>query len=517
MASSHNQTTRLSSQQAKLILQDPRILDEAPVPLLRLSQELVAGAESGVDRQVLQKTWEALQLKPEEVISQSIQLRDVNAKAETAMQQASSARAELVQVQTKLQELQDTRWQHPVMYTAGAAILGLGCLWFFERRKRIAAQEHTELLLSESHSVLERPEGPPSDAHSFDDPAFLRAKSIIQPKPEHEPNEHVAGNQDFFTSIPTVAPTKTAFEVAPPWWSRKRRPGNVAKQAPSPVMQSIPPSADPHVDIQLYEDSTEIEDMQAPIVDLYNPAISLESTESTGTTTSTDQVEPEAASVVSSKDAMTYLLEIRMTVQTFYALEQPHSAHQLLEQHIEAVPNTCAWAYMEYLDISSKLGLRDAFEAMRTRYRLQFNRLAPYWKEPNASVQHLDSYERPMSELCAAWPSQDRSKALMATWLLGNLHSRRLFQLPAYHDLLDLYEMLEFYDHALIEAQDFVPTVSLLELDYEFAVEVKLDAESANDALRAIPTVKPGDFAVDFNLAHNTTQQGALEPIKYTP
>lgn len=506
MASSPTQTTRVPAQQAKLILQNPRTLDEAPVPMLRLSQELGAGTESGVDRKILQKAWEALQLKPEEIISQSIQLRDANAQAETATQQASLARAELVQVQTKFQEMQDTRWQHPAVYAASAAILGLGCLWFFERKKRIAAQEHTELLLSESHSVLERPEGPPSDSHSFDEPAFLRAKNIIQPTPE--PMEQVVGSQDFFASTPAAAPTKTPFEVAPPWWSRKRRSGAIAKQIPSPAMQPMPSSVDPHVEIKLHEDSTEIEDMQAPVVDLYNAAINTESTE---------QLEPEAASALSSNDAMAYLLEIRMTVQTFYALEQSHSAHQLLEQHIEAVPNTCAWAYMEYLDISSKLGLRDAFEAMRTRYRLQFNRLAPYWMEPNASVQHLDSYERPMSELCAAWPSQDRAKVLMATWLLGSLHSRRLFQLPAYHDLLDLYEMLEFYDHALIEAQDFVPTVSLLELDYEFAVEVELDAESANDALRAIPTVKPGDFAVDFNLAHNATQQGALEPIKHTP
>ena len=484
---------------AKLILQAPHMGDAAQAPALQLSRELSTGNESGLDPKTLQKTWEVMQLKPEDVISQSNQLHDADVKADTALKQTALARVELVQVQTKLRLLEETRWQHPIVYAASAAILGLGCLWFFERKNRIAAQEHAELLMFESHSVLDRPEGPPSDLFALDDPAFSKAQNIVVPGLES--SEELNGRQHFFTDIPPSAPVNPVFEVAPPWWSRKRRVSSAAQPTPQPGIQPLSASPDAHIKIRLYEDSTEIESIQTTVENLQSSAIN------------SQQLKPTAAPPISSKDAMAYLLEIRMTVQTFYALEQPHSAHQLLGQHINAVPNTCAWAYMEYLDISSKLGLRDAFEAMRTRYRLQFNRLAPYWMEPNASVQFLDSYERPMSELCAAWPSLNGSKVLIANWLLGNLHSRRLFHLPAYHDLLDLYEMLEFYDRDLIEAQDFVPTVSLLELDYEFAVEVKLDAESANDALRAIPTVKPGDFAVDFNLAHNTTQQGALEPI----
>jgi hypothetical protein len=262
-------------------------------------------------------------------------------------------------------------------------------------------------------------------------------------------------------------------------------------------------AVDEHAEIDAYEDSTEAQDMLAPEHDSFQP----------------EQVNVELLSQtrirpMSSEDAMGHLLEIRMAVQTLCALEQPQAAQKLLEQHIDAVPNTCAWAYMECMDLCSKLGLRDEFEVMRKRYRLQFNRLAPYWMEPNTAVQNLESYERPMGELCAAWAMQERPKALMATWLLGTLHSRRLFQLPAYHDLLDLYEMLEFYDDQSSEVQDFVPTVSLLDLDYEFAIEVKLDAQSEQDVLRAIPTVKTGDFDVDFNLI---TQPGALSPISTIP
>jgi hypothetical protein len=219
----------------------------------------------------------------------------------------------------------------------------------------------------------------------------------------------------------------------------------------------------------------------------------------------------------SSADAMGHLLEIRMAVQALTVLGKPSAALTLLAQHIDEVPNTCAWAYMEYLDLSSILGQRDAFEAMRKRYRLQFNRLAPYWMEPNGSVQGLDSYERPMAELCAVWPSLERTRVLIATWLQGTLHSRRLFQRPAYHDLFDLYEMLEFFDDQSPATQDFVPTVSLLDLDYEFAVEVKIGPQTDEDVLRSIPTVKTGDFDVDFNLAQGATEMGALLPIPDTP
>jgi hypothetical protein len=115
------------------------------------------------------------------------------------------------------------------------------------------------------------------------------------------------------------------------------------------------------------------------------------------------------------------------------------------------------------------------------------------------------------------WPSVERTKVTIATWLQGTLHARRLFQRPAYHDLFDLYEMLEFYDDQSPAAQDFVPTVSLLDLDYEFAVEVKIEPQTNEDVLRAVPTVKTGGFDVDFNLAQGATEMAALTRFPDTP
>jgi hypothetical protein len=77
--------------------------------------------------------------------------------------------------------------------------------------------------------------------------------------------------------------------------------------------------------------------------------------------------------------------------------------------------------------------------------------------------------------------------------------------------------MLEHFDDQSPVAQDFVQTVSLLDLDYEFAVEVKIDPKTNADALSVVPTVKTGDFDVDYNLAHSATEMGALTPLLDTP
>jgi hypothetical protein len=508
MAQSPLQTTKEPAPQARLILQDPRAWDEAQAPVLRLSRELGPASESGLDRDTAQQTWEVLQLKPEELMAQRAQLREANGKAEAAAKQLMTTRAELVQVQAKLQHLQDTRWQHPAVYAAGATLVGVGWLWLAERKRRLEAQAHTALLLRESHSVMDNPQGPPSVFMDAQDTPLIAARREEQPVAAATPGLSVHKELPVYKTPKAKAPAP--FEKTPSWWQRlMRKPQTKAASSPGQALaatQSSAQAVDQEVEVKLYDGSAEPDDVQTPLDDFYDPALA-----------NVELLSQTRIKPVSSEDAMGHLLEIRMAVVTLCALEQPLAAQELLLQHIDAVPNTCAWAYMEYLDLSAKLGLRDAFEIMRKRYRLQFNRLAPYWMEPNASVQRLESYERPLADLCAVWSSQDRPKTLIATWLLGTLHSRRLFQLPAYHDLLDLYEMLEFYDDQSPSAQDFVPTVSLLDLDYEFAIEVKLEAQSADDALRAIPTVKTGDFAVDFNLTQSVTQAGDLTAFPSIP
>lgn len=205
--------------------------------------------------------------------------------------------------------------------------------------------------------------------------------------------------------------------------------------------------------------------MEAPSDDFYDSDI--------GTLQSYNPMRSKLSDV---DEAMEQLLEIRMAVQAMVDLGQLPAAKKMLDNHIDDLPHTSAWAYLVHLDLSSQLGQRDAFEDMRKRYRLQFNRLAPYWKEVDVAVQTLDTYHRPVAELCAVWHSPKQARTLIATWLLGAQYSRRQFQLPAYYDLLDLYDMLDDVSDASPSDPPFQPSsASLLDIDYSASSHVHLD------------------------------------------
>jgi hypothetical protein len=246
----------------------------------------------------------------------------------------------------------------------------------------------------------------------------------------------------------------------------------------------------------------------------------------------------------SGESAMEHLLELRTAVTGLAALGRPEGAARLLAEHIAADPGTCAWAYLEYMHLCEQMQQRDDFELMRKQYRMQFNRMAPYWHEPNSNVLGLDGYARAANELCTAWAQgTQHSHQTLAAWLVGPFLGRKLVQLPAYYDLFDLYEMLEFVEHeqslnsspeisvsksaahagqdmhllfnslgiAPTQAaeQEFVPTVSLLDLDYEFSSDVTLQEREVQQSETAITVVKTGNFSVDFNVAG--TQMGSLQ------
>jgi hypothetical protein len=489
------------AQQSRLILQDPRAWEEAQIPLLRLSRELGSSSDAGLDRATAQQTWQALQLKPEEVISQSVQFREALAKTQTAVKLADTARAEVVQLQGNLAQMHAERWQYAAASGISVALVGAAWYWLSERKKRLKALESTTRSLENAHEVLVFPEPVPVVGQAAQASEFQAVQGSFNkdlPDPVIDSLLHESRSS---YSEPTNAVTPH-FDTPAPWWKRfsqhRRNVVPPTTQLETLAVYSSTLSPNLHTQIDPYEGTTELEDMQMQDGAGYDPEqANLELLSQT-------RIQP-----ASSEDAMDHLLELRMAVQALCALEQPDTAKKLLQEHIEAVPDTSAWAYMEYLALCTQLELKDEFELMRTSYRLHFNRLAPEWQEPHAFEQTLEVYERPMAELCSVWSSPEQTRELIATWLLGALSLRRAFQLPAQHDLLDLYEMLEFYGEDQWEMQDFVSTVSLLDLDYEFAVDVTIEPQSAADALRAVPTVKTGNFDVDFNLTQGATESSS--------
>jgi hypothetical protein len=276
--------------------------------------------------------------------------------------------------------------------------------------------------------------------------------------------------------------------------------------------------------------SAELGDTLSPSNEVAQPAWLRYGPDEVADGDSAAQTNLSSDSLESEEAALEHLLELRTTVEGLCALGRPQEAALLLATHIGLEPHTTAWAYLEYMQLCERLDKPDEFAQMRHAYRKQFNRMPPYWHEPNANVLGLDGYSRAASELCSAWSrGPQAAQQLIQAWLVGAPIGRKFVQLPAFHDLFDLYELLEFANTLEPAAMpvgqvpvreasvvqpgnldanddaDFLPTVSLLDLDYEFSSDVTLDRREAERAETSVTIVKPGEFSLDFNLEGEQT------------
>ncbi len=532
MATPTSSEPPLAIGQARLILQAPNAGSEIKLPALRLSRELQPTPSLAMDRANAQLVWQSLQLTPDELITQRMQLLDAYTKQDSATAHARAARAEAAKLKTKLKELQDTRWQHPAVYSAGAAFVGLAGLWLWERKKRLSAQrsaapwmvpsamQNAALVPSVAVSPVAVPEAVPTG------PTPERSQALAQAgAPISDPIATSITLEDLQSFVAPLESAPLPFQRPVTWWKGWSRRGTASKVsgqsvstfasasssaqiAPAPrtvpaastasvasvaalpvqlpaLATATPPQIEmpydqsPFITASGGETSIAFDDSQADDLGMEAPSDDFYSSD-IGTLQSYNPMRSKLSDI---DDAMEQLIEIRIAVQAMVDLKQLPAAKKLLDNHIDGLPHTSAWAYLVHLNLCTRMGQRDAFEDMRKRYREQFNRLAPYWNEVDAAVQTLDTYNRPMAELSAVWHSPRRARTLIATWLLGAQYSRRQFQLPAYYDLLDLYDMLESMLDAVPSVYPFQPSsASLLDIDYSASSHVHLDLPASGMA-----------------------------------
>lgn len=629
----------VSAPQARLILQDPLAFDQATQPSLRSSAELtIEPGAAGMERDKARDLWEAMSLEPEVAQERQAERKRLQLRADNLARESAAAKAQAIDLQAQLAKAQDERLSHPLVYAGAAGLVGVGVLWFMERRQRMAVQERElEMLAHQSPPLSFDESGRERIVPTFEDPhAYLPQQSSVfsledspdlandfatdlpgLPVPEPLPGMSAYG----FASEPFVAPApeQTAGESrqvkqsnqhatseqsdnsavsvssTPDWaqpknagpreddvlqdmsWGEKdhgllaaskRVLGSMLRRRSQRDVLTTSASAHLHTEAQQSSHlstgapSTLVQEHIDDAKELLYAKQAQEASEKEllaqqlntdlQAKHAPDQVEIELppqiqAASQNGQSAMEHLLELRTAVNGLCALGRPEGAAKLLEEYIFADPSTCAWVYLEYMHLCEQIGWREEFETMRNSYRRQFNRMAPYWHEPNSNVLGLDGYARATGELCAAWAQGvSHSHDILASWLVGPLIGRKIVQLNAYHDLFDLYEMLEYVDtsdeglatidiggaipqqtqapSALINferlpvltvdegtEQEFVPTVSLLDLDYEFSSDVILEQSEVEQSEKAVTIVKTGNFSVDFNVAG--TQLGALPSV----
>ncbi len=592
MAQAQKQTgviaTQATSQvQPRLILQDPAAFEQATQPALRRSMEMVSEPTALMEREKARELWENLSLEPEIAQERQAERKRLLSRAEQLARETAAAKARSVALEAELARVKEDRLNHPVVYAGAAGIVALGVMWVLERRKRLQQQEkeleawaqlssvppaskvQEALLNQESGNHLNDPSSvfsleEPSDfgeAHLADARANVQDQAV-QAKPEwaqspaDKKSEVVAqaGHSSKDVSDQLASPgflTKTKHVLGQLWTRPSQRgalhsSGDSTQSHGSQHTENFEYSTLMHSDTEVNTRLIPRENMRA---DSPFEGIPPSAKLSSKIIHSAEQDNIDLLTSIRAKrrigeSAMEHLLELRMASSGLNALGRPMAAIDLLQAHIDADPQTCAWAYLECMQLCEKMDEREIFESMRQRYRQHFNRMAPYWYEPNASVIGLEGYARAASELCTAWSQgYQHTREVLASWLAGPLLGRKLVQLPAYHDLFDLYEMLEFLElganaetlaatsqapamfgqsqrkspeqNHFVEAGEtafeFVPTVSLLDLDYEFSSDVTLQEGEVEQSEKAVTIVKPGNFSVDFNVAG--TQLGGLFSI----
>ncbi len=574
---------------ARLILQDPHAWEQATQPVLRSSLELNIETVPSIEREKAREMWEGLSLEPQEAQERLAERKRLLTRSETLTRESQASKAEIAALKAQLAQERDNRLNHPLVYAGATGVAVLSALWWLERRKRLQLQDRE--LEAQASAVpgrneanpitqIEAPAQPTQEeifggwTHDASEVSSSLPPDSVPPWAQaaaHKVPERKAASTETSARVPDDSSVagKSFLGLS------KRVLGNILRRKTSQDSASqldtyLPSQSHTqfpqHSTIEItrllpsnastlgagstvagYGDgeSTQWLDNEEAQWALEQELLERQLKENLPEeTTALNEYDPDQANIelltqtrvapYDGESTMEHLLELRTATSGLCALGRAEGALSLLEEHIATTPDTCAWAYVEYMHICELIDQRDPFESMRQRYRLQYNRMAAYWHEPNGNVLGLDGYARAANEMCAAWKQgYAQARSLIATWLTGPTINRKLLQLPAYHDLFDLYEMLEYIDEthelsaqavqmyadsleqtaqsASEEEQDFVPTVSLLDLDYEFSTEVTLDEHTGEHAARIVPTVKTGNFSVDFNVAG--TQLGALPSI----
>jgi hypothetical protein len=554
---------------ARFILQDPQAFDQATQPALRSTWDLSTEPTAGMSRDNARQLWGSMNLEPEQVQEAQMERQRLMARVDQLSQEA-------VQLKDQLADAMDNRLSHPLVYAGAVGLIGLSALCWLQRRKLLNIQNKKQEIGSQAVEIPKVNAADKSDQDSDQRSDYRDEYSVFSINHETELTEDVVERkvdisvQALANSLSTKNySTHLPLEALMSKSKDKPRPGLIAaskrlfdKTMRRPNQQNSlfagqsTQGHDSHLSRQHAVLSTLIQDEQsAQSTQLTQPEDSWPYELPAPSSSSALATHLQQKSVQANIDLLTktspaanrdqdtveHLLELRTAVSGLCVLGRPKAAVNLLLEHIESRPDTCAWAYLEFMRLCEQLGERQAFESLRQRYRQEFNRMAPYWQEPNANVIGLDGYARAAHELCTSWAKgREQAKAVLSNWLAGPMIGRKIMQLPAYHDLFDLYELLEYLEkleqaqleefkpdsslsntpQALVNLRSldiengdmqFVDTVSLLELDYEFSSDVTLHEGEVADSETAVTIVKPGHFSVDINVS--ATQLGGLPSL----
>jgi hypothetical protein len=103
--------------------------------------------------------------------------------------------------------------------------------------------------------------------------------------------------------------------------------------------------------------------------------------------------------------------------------------------------------YLKLLDIYRRCGDHDAYDRTRQRFNQRFNGVAPAWSDDPSAGRSLEEYPGVLSRVQRVWWTPLDAMAELESMLFRKGQGAELFELPAYLDVLFLYQVARDLHH----------------------------------------------------------------------
>ena len=153
--------------------------------------------------------------------------------------------------------------------------------------------------------------------------------------------------------------------------------------------------------------------------------------------TTTAALDDEASRAMSVDEQ----IDLEQQADFFIALGHDDAAIDLLMAHMRSTGGGSPLPFLKLLEIHRRRDQREAYERTRVRFNQRFNSVAPDWQADPKAGRMLEEYSLAMGRIQRAWPSPLDAMAELEALLFRRGAGAELFDLPAYQEVLFLYQM----------------------------------------------------------------------------
>ena len=156
------------------------------------------------------------------------------------------------------------------------------------------------------------------------------------------------------------------------------------------------------------------------------------------------ETRPQSLAVASSRHREVTVeeqIDLEQQADFFIALGQDDAAIDQLLTHLRGTGGTSPMPYLKLLDIYRRCGDHDAYDRTRTRFNQRFNGVAPAWSDDPSAGRSLEEYPRVLARMQRVWWAPLDAMAELESMLFRKGEGAELFDLPAYLEVLCLYQV----------------------------------------------------------------------------